>query len=51
MATYSDIDSENRHRSILLDQFKGIWDPSLWEIGQIWAKINEIFAEVFENAL
>ena len=39
------IDSRNRHRIILLDQFKGILDPSLWEIGQIWVKIDEKLAK------
>ena len=45
------IDSRNRHRSILLDQFYGILDPLLREIGKIWAKIDEKLVEITKIAL
>ena len=45
------IDSWKRYTIILLDPFKGIWDPSLWEIGQICVSIDETLTEVFEIEL
>ena len=34
------IDNLKRYPIIFLDHFKGIWDPSLLEIGQVWVKID-----------
>ena len=40
------INTENRHESVHLHKFQGMWGPKWGEIDKIWAKIVENWAKI-----